>query len=306
VRDSAAFLLATGLIFSGLAVRAEVLTAGEDDGFAGAPEPAVPGPELARALSIYQGTQDFDLIPNVGEGRANRQIAHTFTGLPETIVSATLELRARAGQASGTSSDGVFLSFLSPEDETFVGAIEWRRSFGPMSAAPPVYLEDDPGLVPSWHSGDEATLAFDLSALPLPDGTTLDLLPEIAANGFLDVTVSDDTGADFYRLSIVSTTVGVDPQDFAAIDRLTATPNPFRDATAIEFELPSRGEATIRIFEVSGRLVRTYRTGGATAGARSVVWDGRDDSGADAGSGVFFYRLDHAGRSRTKRLVRLR
>jgi hypothetical protein len=306
MRHLAAPVLAAGLMLVGPELAsADVLLAGVDDSFDGVPEPAIPGPELARVLSAFRGTQDFDLIPNVDGGKANRQIAHTMFGIPETVVSATLELRARAGETSGTSSDGVFLSFTAPEHETFADAIVYRRSFGPMSAKEPYYPDDDPGLLTQWQPGDQANITLDLAALPLPDGTTLNLLPELTTFGFLDVTVSDDTGADYYRLSYTMSVVGVSLADLAE-NRLSAAPNPFRSETTIGFALPARGDVAIKIFEVSGRAVRTYRRAGIASGEHTITWDGRDDAGRDVGSGVFFYRLETADYAKTKQLVRLR
>ena len=89
----------------------------------------------------------------------------------------------------------------------------------------------------------------------------------------------------------------VDPGAFTAADvpqRLALeqnVPNPFNPKTTISFNLPVRGEVSLRVFDVRGRLVTTLVEEVREAGRHSVVWDGTDRSGVRAASGVYFYRL---------------
>jgi len=52
----------------------------------------------------------------------------------------------------------------------------------------------------------------------------------------------------------------------------------------------------LRIFDASGRQVRTLLDGVAGPGTRQVVWDGRDDEGSRVPAGVYFTGLTGAGR----------
>ena len=45
------------------------------------------------------------------------------------------------------------------------------------------------------------------------------------------------------------------------------------------------------IFDVHGRRVRSVYSGVMSPGAQVRVWDGRDDSGVAAASGVYFQRV---------------
>jgi hypothetical protein len=74
------------------------------------------------------------------------------------------------------------------------------------------------------------------------------------------------------------------------------SPNPFNPSTTIRYELAAPGHATIRVYDVRGRVVRTLVDASRAAGPHSAVWDGRDDRGTRAASGVYFYRLE-SGRS---------
>jgi len=82
-------------------------------------------------------------------------------------------------------------------------------------------------------------------------------------------------------------------------------PNPFNPSTEIRFTVPEAGRGTLRVYNVRGELVRTLLSGDFAAGPGSVVWNGRTDSGLNAGSGVYFYRLDVGVESVTKRMLLL-
>ena len=74
-----------------------------------------------------------------------------------------------------------------------------------------------------------------------------------------------------------------------AISRIA--PNPFNPMTAIHFDLPRAGLATITIHDLRGRLVRTVMEGSLGAGSHEVVWDGLDALGSAVPSGVYLVRL---------------
>jgi hypothetical protein len=83
-------------------------------------------------------------------------------------------------------------------------------------------------------------------------------------------------------------------------------PNPFNPSTMISFELPSRTHALLRVYDVRGTLVRTLVDENLPAGPQTAVWDGADDHGAPAASGVYFYRLEAGPAPVTRRMVLLK
>jgi len=83
-----------------------------------------------------------------------------------------------------------------------------------------------------------------------------------------------------------------------------AYPNPFNPQTTIAFDFPKRESVTLRVFDMSGRLVRSLITAELhTPGRHEVVWNGRDDAGRQVASGTYFYRLEAGSFSETKRMV---
>ena len=93
----------------------------------------------------------------------------------------------------------------------------------------------------------------------------------------------------------------------ASVRLLPCRPNPFRGAggATMVFRLAAAGRASLGIYDVSGRRVRLLVDGVLTAGRHAATWDGRDDRGRGAPSGVYFYRLVAGGRAETRRLVRI-
>jgi len=66
-------------------------------------------------------------------------------------------------------------------------------------------------------------------------------------------------------------------------------PNPFNPSTTIELNVPRAGDVSLKVFNVRGELVRSLVDGVLEAGPHSIVWDGRNESGARVSSGVYFY-----------------
>ena len=71
-----------------------------------------------------------------------------------------------------------------------------------------------------------------------------------------------------------------------------AQPNPFNTVTKIAYSIREAGPATIEVYNIAGKVVRTLLSSELEAGATGfVVWDGTDDAGAKCASGVYFYRM---------------
>jgi hypothetical protein len=85
-----------------------------------------------------------------------------------------------------------------------------------------------------------------------------------------------------------------------------AAPNPSRGSTSLRFDLPQRGKVVLKIYGVTGQLVRTLIDGPILAGHHEATWDGRNNLGHTAASGMYLVRINWNDRSVTRRLVLLR
>ncbi len=81
-------------------------------------------------------------------------------------------------------------------------------------------------------------------------------------------------------------------------------PNPFNPRTTIRFAVPTAQTVSIMIYNIKGQLIRTLlNEQPMEAGWHRIVWDGRDDTGNSAASGVYLYRLKTADFEQVKKMT---
>jgi hypothetical protein len=83
-------------------------------------------------------------------------------------------------------------------------------------------------------------------------------------------------------------------------------PNPFNQSTKIGFVLAKSGFVSLDIYDILGRKVRNLVSGNSSSGYASVLWNGKNDSGKDVASGIYFYQVKAGDFSVTKTLVLLK
>lgn len=93
------------------------------------------------------------------------------------------------------------------------------------------------------------------------------------------------------------------PSDFTLSQNY---PNPFNPSTTIAFALPYHSHIRLEIFNTVGQLVRTLCDTDLPAGPARVIWDGRDQRGDAASSGVYFYRLKSDNRTIARKMLLLK
>ena len=62
----------------------------------------------------------------------------------------------------------------------------------------------------------------------------------------------------------------------------------------------------MKVYDVSGRLIRTLVSKNMSAGKHKVLWDGKNNGGSPVASGVYFYRIIAARDTATRKMVLLR
>jgi len=84
-------------------------------------------------------------------------------------------------------------------------------------------------------------------------------------------------------------------------------PNPFGLRTVIRFDVPAGGgRVALRVYDFRGRLVRTLLDGMQTPGVKRAIWDGKDDRGGEAASGIYIVLLDAPGLRQARKATRVR
>ena len=83
-------------------------------------------------------------------------------------------------------------------------------------------------------------------------------------------------------------------------------PNPFNPSTTINFTVAKTANVRMDVYNVLGEKVTTLVETRMNAGNYSVVWNGHDNSGRLAASGVYFYRLISGQMMKTKKMLLLK
>jgi hypothetical protein len=88
------------------------------------------------------------------------------------------------------------------------------------------------------------------------------------------------------------------PQTFAVHNY----PNPFNPSTKIVMALPAASEWSVKIFNITGQLVKDY-SGYSDAGLVEVMWNGTDSNNNKVASGIYFYKAVAGQYNATKKML---
>jgi hypothetical protein len=116
------------------------------------------------------------------------------------------------------------------------------------------------------------------------------------------ITFEPDLPNDEYQLQVLATDVSenrVESQIYhfhfeeaVSITRLLNVPNPIRTNTVFTYNLvQAPDQVTVKIYTVSGRLIRTIEDASARRGYNETDWDARDENGERLANGVYFYKV---------------
>jgi hypothetical protein len=120
--------------------------------------------------------------------------------------------------------------------------------------------------------------------------------------------VSDPDAARFeLRVGTPEFLAGARAPERARATRLQAMhPHPMGSLGVVHFETAQAGRVSLGVFDVEGRRVRTLAGSDYPAGLHEIAWRGDDDRGAALVPGIYWMRLEAAGRSETRKVVKVR
>ncbi|MGB2805555.1 MAG: VWA domain-containing protein [Candidatus Zixiibacteriota bacterium] len=159
------------------------------------------------------------------------------------------------------------------------------------------------------NSGD-----FDQPVLTPTDWTMLNVHTTVATNlGMYTLTITGkEIGGSVEHdvvifLEVQEPTDVEDPTDNPNAPKSFALfqnqPNPFNPETNISFALPVRTHASLTIYNIEGKKVRTLASREMDVGTHAVHWNGRDEAGNPVASGIYFYRLKTRHFDQTQKMV---
>ena len=138
-----------------------------------------------------------------------------------------------------------------------------------------------------WTAGGLPVAEVDWETGQADEGTSWARIPDVTGEF---QTVSNPTPGAPNR--IASAVLGRAAETPGAFRLRGNWPNPFNASTTIAFDLPETLPVRLVVHDLLGRRVRILHGGEAlSAGHHRSPWDGLDEEGRPAASGVYLYRL---------------
>ena len=83
-------------------------------------------------------------------------------------------------------------------------------------------------------------------------------------------------------------------------------PNPFNSMTLISYDIPFNDIVVLKIFNITGKCVKTLVDGIQFKGRYKILWNGKDDMGNDVSSGIHFYTIKIGDFKMTRKMLIVR
>jgi len=143
--------------------------------------------------------------------------------------------------------------------------------------------------------------SLDISSYPL--GTELQIQFYIIGESGSHSNLSDEIYKFIYgSLDITRFTDKIIPQSFNVYQNY---PNPFNSSTTILVDLPEPTNLKLKIYDILGRKVKTLFDGNKLQGEHIFFWNGNDNYGSRAASGVYIYRISTSGFTSARKMILL-
>lgn len=164
------------------------------------------------------------------------------------------------------------------------------------------YINKGTANQPFWEKDSSVFAGIRIEGKPSP------VFVDFDGDGDLDFISGNTLGGIQYFENKSFTSVESEKPKLARTFRLFQNyPNPFNASTIIKYEISEPDDiAKLYIFNVRGERVRTLINSNQAQGIHAVHWDGKNDSGEDLSSGVYFCKLQTGERSETRKLVLVR
>ncbi len=273
--------------------------------------PANPIADATTGVNIRDNVEQVRVIAPAPGVWTARVTGTSVPDGPQLYSLAGFDRRPPAGPAAfaalAVSDASINLSWIRPADADRAGTLV-VRSTSPVGWTPSEGVAYPIGSEPV--AGVRVVFASDAdhSAVPFTDGGLASGTTYFYA-GFSFDEVPNYSPASF---ASATTTSSVDapapvvPAAPARVRLVVEGANPFRESTALRFELPRESRFTLSVHDARGRRVATLRQGVLGPGAHRVSVNARGDGGAPLAAGVYFVRLEASGESHVAKILLLR
>ena len=143
----------------------------------------------------------------------------------------------------------------------------------------------------------------------------LELAPSASRNidpatiqSWIDLAQIEDNGSEMFKRGITNLEALLNSKVPTQTKLLLNYPNPFNPETWIPYQLAESADVTVTIYSMNGTPIRTLKLGHQSAGtyinkSQAAYWDGRNEFGEQAASGVYFYRFTAGPFSATGKML---
>jgi hypothetical protein len=253
---------------------------------------------------LYNGSYGAHAVPlSDGTALLFTTQAPEAGDLPWIVLAGTTLDDAAGGNGNGVAEPGETISLVlelandGAVDAAGVGLVascaEDAVSFSDSTASYPD--------IPAGGSAANTADALVFSVSGAPTDTVATIWAGIEANG------GGYSGSVRLDLHIDTHSSGVPGEGgHAAFALRPCRPNPFSSETSLRLVLPAPERVSVRVYSLSGRLVRTLVDAPLAGGEQIVRWDGRDAAGLRAASGIYFLTAEAGPHTARTKVVLLR
>ena len=86
----------------------------------------------------------------------------------------------------------------------------------------------------------------------------------------------------------------------------TAYPNPFNAEVVLRYHVAAEGRVRVVVYDALGAQIRVLLNQWQGAGLRTMLWDARDQGGAEAASGIYLLVVEVGGERRARKVMLIR
>jgi len=128
----------------------------------------------------------------------------------------------------------------------------------------------------------------------------------VADSGLVFSLAKDSVGTAYPFLNcfeVLPAFVSAEESKLLASKYVSVYPNPFNAMATISYGMSEKGKVNIRVFDISGRLVRSLYSGKQPVGSHFIAWNGKNQQGKAAAIGVYYVRIEMPGKTYDKKLL---
>ncbi|MDF1544720.1 MAG: T9SS type A sorting domain-containing protein [bacterium] len=233
------------------------------------------------------------------------------------------DIRFRATNECGGTGDTVVHISILPNQEPIVNLNTFNSRKGLETGDTTYYVRGDTVVVTmiTTDPEDSSMVLTMLDSLPtgasfIDNGNGIGVFTfysDQAPKGVYELFFKAEDGCGFTNSSITvidtammgSTGIYADGEKFLpeVYDLQQNYPNPFNPTTTITMDIPKASRVSLDLFNVLGQRIRRLVDQDLSPGRYHIAWDGTNESGNSVATGIYFYRIEAADYTQTKKML---